>query len=327
MNLTLALPALNWGDETSLPPLDVPALNQLLRFGRFSAAPQSSAAFFADYLWQGSLLALAKQALSIPAEQPAVFASPVWQQMGMHRMSMLGGSEIGISAEEAAELCGGLNQFYADEGWRFQVYRPDLWLLCLPETADWQAEPVLDVLGEVDGTMRAQGDGSRAWLSAQTEIQMWLHNHALNAARTAAGQPAINGVWLWRDGVGTTANTPLLASDSAWADAYSGSRVDAPYDYAAWYAIAAEQGSDSGVIFLDDLLPAAHTADVWAYQQTLQAWDERFFAPIWQDLRSGRLKQFTLATDGAEGGRLQLSAKAGRAFWKRQRAFQGKLGG
>ena len=81
------------------------------------------------------------------------------------------------------------------------------------------------------------------------------------------------------------------------------------------------------MIFLDDLLPAAHTADVWAYQQTLQAWDERFFAPIWQDLRSGRLKQFTLATDGAEGGRLHLSAKAGRAFWKRQREFQGKLGG
>ena len=327
MNLTLALPALNWGDETRLPPLDVPALNQLLRFGRFSAAPQSSAAFFADYLWQGSLLALTKQALSIPAEQPAVFASPVWQQMGMHRMSMLGGSEIGISAAEAAELCEGLNQFYADDGWRFQVYRPDLWLLCLPETADWQAEPVLDVLGEVDGTMRAQGDGSRAWLSAQTEIQMWLHNHALNAARTAAGQPAINGVWLWRDLVGTQTNTPLLASDSAWADAYPGARADAPYDDAAWCAIAAEQGADSGVIFLDDLLPAAHTADVWAYQQTLQAWDKRFFAPIWQDLRSGRLKQFTLATDGAEGGRLQLSAKAGRAFWKRQREFQGKLGG
>lgn len=326
MNLTLAVPALNWGDETRLPQLAVPGLNQLMRFGRFTAAPRSAAGFFAAYLWQGSLLALAKQALALPDDQPAVFASPVWQQMGMHRMSMLGASEIGITAGEAAELCGGLTRFYADIGWRFLAYRPDLWLLVLPQEADWQAEPLHNVLGEVDGTMRAEGVGSRSWLSAQTEIQMWLHNHALNTVRTAAGQPAVNGVWLWRDLTGTLTDTPPLACDSTWADAYPGVRTDAPYDYAAWRAMAADEGADGGVIFLDDLLTAAHTGDAWAYQETLQAWDGRFFTPVWQELRNGRLKNFVLSTDGADGGDLRLSAKAGRAFWKRQCVFQGKLG-
>lgn len=324
MHLTLALPALNQEQSEHLPPLSTPALNELLRFGTFTPHPCSASAFSASLLWRGSLLTHAKQTLGIPQERAAAFASPVWQQMGMQSVSMLGGTDLGISRQQADAFCTGLNGFYADAGWRFYVYRPDLWLLTLPSPPDWQAPCILDVLGPLDGSARAEGTDAAQWLRYQTEIQMWLHACPVNTERTAQQQPAINGIWLWQDLNGMQTEFPPLYTDSAWAAAYSGSTTDLPHDFAAWQRAVAEQPfSDRHLIFSENLTGTRQTADVWTYKQTLETWDERFFAPLWQALKQGSLQSFTLATDGGSGGTLTVKAKAGRAFWKRKRDFQG----
>ena len=326
IKLTLALPALEFPNTAALPPLEVPALNQLLRFGTFEIKPQLRSAFYGDYLWQGSLLAHAKAAIGVAATQPAVLVSPVWQQIGMHHMNMLGGQDIQITTAEAQQFCQGLSEFYAEEGWRFVMVRADLWLAMLPETPQWQAAPVWDVLGQVDGTMRAEGADSNAWLQKQTEIQMWLHGHALNAERVAAGLPAVNGVWLWRDAAGA-AEREVLGSDSAAAQFYPGRRLDQGYDFAAWREILREQGCDGvdSVLFIEDLALAHHTSDAWAYQRTLMQLEERWFVPVWQALQSGDLKTFVLASDGNHGGAWKLGAKPQWRFWKKRRLFSGSF--
>ncbi|UOO81825.1 hypothetical protein LVJ83_13100 [Uruburuella testudinis] len=328
MNLTLALPGLNHSDGTPLPLPDLPAFNQMLRFGTLIRKPLPASAFLARYLWRGSLLASAKQQLGMPAERAAVLASPVWQQMGMNHMDMLGGADIGIGLDEAEQWCRGLSSFYREEGWCFEALRADLWLVGLPAAPDWQVPPLPDVLGRADGSVRAQGRDSREWLQKQTEIQMWLHSHPLNHSRTAAGVPAVNGVWLWQDLEGGQTEAPLLACDSPWAQFYPGKRCDAPYDFAAWQHLAAEAGVVSdGLIWLDDLQACAHTGDTGAYVQTLQDWETRWFAPLWQALKSGRLNRLKVVTDGDNGGELCLKAKAGRAFWKPKRRFAGQMTG
>ena len=324
MKLTFALPALNWHDPQQLPPLHTPAFNQCCRFGRFVPQASNPSAFFARYLWQGSLREQALATLGLPAHTPALFASPLWQQMGMHQMATLSGNEIGISEAEATELCQGLTSFYAAEGWRVYPYRADLWLITLPALPHWSASPVLDILGQVDGTMRAEGQDERLWLSWQTEMQMWLHNHAVNQARQHRQVPPINGVWLWQDCVGEQKANVLTVSNSVWANAHC---IDAPYDWAAWQTLLAEHSHavHHAVIFLDDLLTARHTADVWAYQTLLQQWEERFFAPAWHSLTTGQLSQLNLASDGAQGGVLHIHAKAHWAFWKKKQSFRGSL--
>ncbi|EGZ51073.1 hypothetical protein HMPREF9370_0332 [Neisseria wadsworthii 9715] len=324
MELTIALPALNQNNPAQMPSLHTPVLNELLRFGTLTHRPTVASSFFASFLWQGSLITHAKQALGIAPQQNAVFASPVWQQMGMHNASMLGGAGLGISAQQAEDFCRGLNHFYADSDWHFHVYRPDLWLVETPDQPDWQVPCILDVLGSLDGATRAEGADSIQWMRYETEIQMWLHSCSINTERTAQGQPSVNGIWLWSDLIGTQTFAAPLATDNEWAQAHTGPKFDAPYDYAAWQNLAAEAPvSDRHLIFLDDLADTAHTGDVWTYKHTLEAWDERFFAPAWQALKQGRLKQLTLATDGPAGGTLNIKAKAGRAFWKRKRNFQG----
>ncbi len=68
-------------------------------------------------------------------------------------------------------------------------------------------------------------------------------------------------------------------------------------------------------------LAAAHTTDdIWAYRETLLAWEARFFAPAWQALQQGLLKSLCISADGSQGGMLQRDkAKAGRAFSKRKK--------
>lgn len=328
MYLTLALPALNFNSSEQIPTLCLPSLNKMLRFGRYIATPLRPSEFYGRLLWNGSLLEQTKRHLHIAREQAAVFASPVWQQMGMHHMDMLGGTDIQVQAQEAAELCEGLNAFLKDDGWHFYALRPDLWLVTLPSPPLWQTEPVLDVLGQIDGTVRAEGAGSGAWLQKQTEIQMWLHAHPVNSARVAAKAPAINGVWLWQDIEGRQTHPPLLACDSPWAQFYPGKAVDAPFDFAAWENIKQETGSmvSDGLIFLDDLQVTHHTADAWAYKEILEKWEHCWFEPLWQALQEGRLKELNIITDGEHGGRLNIKSKAGRAFWKRKKTFAGQLG-
>ena len=329
MNLTLALCGLNHPAAAPLPPLGLTALDQMLRFGRFTPQPLPLSAFYARHLWRGSLLALAKRHLGVAEGQAAVLASPVWQRMGMNHVDMLNASDIGVEALETERFCFDLSAFYQDEGWRFLPLRADLWLVCVPEMPDWQVPPLPDVLGAADGSQRAQGRDSGQWLQKQTEIQMWLHSHPLNSARKAAGQPEVNGVWLWQDLDGSVAEAPLLATDNPWAQFYPGEKLDAPYDFAAWQTLSAEQPQprSDGLIWLDDLAASAHTGDTGAYVQALQSLETRWFAPLWQALRSGRLNSLRILTDGEYGGELRLSSKPQRAFWKRKRVFQGLLGG
>ncbi|WP_232507450.1 hypothetical protein [Neisseria weixii] len=80
--------------------------------------------------------------------------------------------------------------------------------------------------------------------------------------------------------------------------------------------------SDS-LIFLDNLVVTGQTGDVFAYQEILQNWENRWFSPLWQALQSGRLKQLTIATDGENGGELVMTSKSKWAFWKANKNFNG----
>ncbi|KLT73043.1 hypothetical protein PL75_05040 [Neisseria arctica] len=328
MHLTLALPALCRDGLENAGGLDLPALNSLLRFGKFTAHSALPSEFYAKYLWRGSLLTAAKQSLGLDVGQAAVFASPVWQQMGMHHMDMLGGGAVGISEAESAELIADLNAFYQADGWCFYALRPDWWLLTLPQEPDWCVAPLPDALGQNDGTVRAEGKDAAQWLQMQTEMQMLLHNHALNNVRAREGLPAINGVWLWQDLAGALPpEYPLLGSDSMWAQFYPGQRLDAPYDLQAWFAYLDEQpvAASHSVLFLDDLSAMRDTGDIWSYQNLLLEWEQRFFAPAYAALQTGRLKSLQIATDGVYGGVLSVAAKPGWAFWKRKKIFSGRL--
>ncbi len=317
---SLHIPHLNWPYPEPLPPLHTPGLNRLLRFGRYQARPQTGAAYCFEQLGIG---------LGSLYHEPYAFASPVWQQAGMHSVQLLGAAALVVQPDEAEVLCHGLNALYEQDGWRFAPLHPDLWTVCLPRPADWGAPCVLDALGQADGTQRPQGRQQTQWLQRQTEIQMWLHSHPVNTERQANGRPPINGLWLWDMLPDTPPPAPpaLLGSDSLWAQYSRTVTTAAPYDWAAWQAVAAEAAVPLAqtALFLDDLSLAVSAADAYSYAECLQQWDARFFTPLWQALQQGSLSQLRLSTDGEHGGECRVEGKTGWQFWRRKKVFAGRL--
>lgn len=318
---TLFLPGLNWPQPEELPGLHTPALNRLLRFGRFQAAPAAPADFCFAHL--------GVQLNHLFAE-PYAFASPLHQQLGLHS-AQLQSSGLAIRPEEAEVLCHGLNAFCGEDGWQFAPLSPELWSIRLPRPAAWQAPCILNIAGQHADLPQAVGPQRRQWLQRQTEIQMWLHEHPVNQRRQAEGKLPVNALWLWDEMPNTHAEPPaLIGSNSPWA-AYSRSPQvrPAPNSFPDWQATAAKYQTpiEHSALYLDALQQAAELGNSHAYTHTLQQWDEQFFAPLWHALQHKHLPAARLLTDGEHGGSLEIRARSGWAFWKPKRRFSGRLDG
>ena len=307
---TLILPGLLRENAAQLPLPPTPALNHLLRFGRFAGEAAERGEMLGR--WLGA-------AFDLPANQ--AYASPVCQRTGMNSIMQHGGAMLGIGAEEAEQWCRGLNEFFAGDA-EFAVLRPDLWLLTLPEAVCWQAPPLWQAEGLIDGSARAQGENARQWLSMQTEIQMWLHAHPLNSGR---GIP-VNAVWLWTPPAlpAPAEAFELVGSSNPWRSHSTLNSADEPQDFAAWQQQCRNASADinRSALWLDAL--NAGSDDPARYLDILAAWEKDFFAPAWDALKTGSLKGLRLVCDGLAGGILTVPPKPQFAFWKRRRTFKGE---
>lgn len=309
---TLILPALLREPHETLPELHTPALNQLLRYARIQPTASSRMQLYQSYLCD-----------QLGQPENIIYASPVWQQMGMNTASQIPAEHLPLTHSEAAIWCHELNQFYRGE-YAFTPIRPDLWTLALPSPPTWHAASILDLASQLDGSQTASGSDIRPWLALSTELQMWLHNHPRNAARQQNQLPPINGIWLWNAPAAVPFQAAsLIASNSAWAAHSSQATTEQPENYAAWQRTCAQRQIPLAHthIFADDFLPSQQTGDIWAYQTQLAVWEQNWFEPLRQDLLSGCLKGLRIVCEQAQ---CTIGSKPQRAFWKRKRRFDGK---
>lgn len=309
---TLILPALLREPHETLPELHTPALNQLLRYARIQPTASSRMQLYQSYLCD-----------QLGQPENIIYASPVWQQMGMNTASQIPAEHLPLTHSEAAIWCHELNQFYRGE-YAFTPIRPDLWTLALPSPPTWHAPGILDLASQLDGSQTAEGGDIHPWLALSTELQMWLHNHPHNAARQQNQLPPINGIWLWNPPAATDFQAAaLIGSNSAWAAHSSQATTGQPENYAAWQRTCAQRQIPLAHtrIFADDFLPSQQTGDLWAYQALLAAWEQNWFEPLRQDLFSGCLKGLRIVCEQAQ---CTIGSKPQRAFWKRKRRFDGK---
>ena len=309
---TLILPALLREPHETLPELHTPALNQLLRYARVQPTAYSRMQLYQTYLCD-----------QLGQPENIIYASPVWQQMGMNTASQIPAEHLPLTHSEATIWCNELNQFYHGE-YLFTPIRPDLWTLALPSPPTWHAASILDLASQLDGSQSASGSDIRPWLALSTELQMWLHNHPRNAARQQNQLPPINGIWLSNAPAAVPFQAAsLIASNSAWAAHSSQATTEQPENYAAWQRTCAQRQIPLAHthIFADDFLPSQQTGDIWAYQTQLAVWEQNWFEPLRQDLLSGCLKGLRIVCEQAQ---CTIGSKPQRAFWKRKRRFDGK---
>lgn len=227
-------------------------------------------------------------------------ADPVWLRPDINGVRLMAhGQALGLDAEDAAELLPALRPLFGDAGFELDAPHPARWYLRLPKETKIPAfsDPG-DALGEDIFEHLDTSPEARRWRSLESEAQVTLHNHPLNARRAARGQAPVNALWFWGGG-----RLPVATGD-AGATCYSGD------DTARALATIGGEGLE---------LPERFTGAAGVYDlegtRDLQ-WIERdWLAPALDSLRAGRAGGVCL--DDGDGWRLLLRRGHLLRFWRR----------
>src|SRR3989449_712622 len=138
----------------------------------------------------GALTALAGN--RDPGEERWVRADPVHLRLMRDRLILVPASACGLSREEAEALCGAWNEPFAG---RLDILpvQPQRWSARLQMELEVSASSPFDLAGR---ELQAPQPGD----AVLNEAQMVLHEHPVNEAREARGEPAVNSLWLWGAG-------------------------------------------------------------------------------------------------------------------------------
>ena len=206
MNASVAHPLELW-----LPALDRfdpahPLRRWLARSDRIEDGPQGYLDGLAAYFDCGAasmpVAALTRELLAGDAGDATwLCADPSWVQPDMTGVRLLACGRMQLQPDEAVEFADALRPVFEEAGLRLEVSTPDGWHVRLP--ADLEL-PLFDTpeqaLGEDLYQHLPQGAEGRRWRVLLNDVQVVLHQHPRNVARSAAGRPPVNSLWLWGAG-------------------------------------------------------------------------------------------------------------------------------
>jgi hypothetical protein len=135
-----------------------------------------------------------------PPQNYVLRADPVHLKADRDCLYLLGYESLEVSREEANKLAEEINRLYSDEGWSLKIGSPHRWYICAEKMPLIETDPLTQVFGKNIANYLPRGREEKKWRIVLTELQMLLHNSAVNLQRATNRQLAINSVWLWGEG-------------------------------------------------------------------------------------------------------------------------------
>jgi hypothetical protein len=255
-----------------------------------------------------------------PADGYWMRADPVHLAIGSERVTLTPATELGIALEEAESLGATLNQHFGN-GFTLRALHPERWCLrAVRELALDAPSPAELARG---GGILPQGAEARRAHALMNEIQMVLHDHPVNLQREQRGAPVINSVWLWGAGRlprGARGPWQSVMSDNPVAlglACLAGVRRGAlPQTGAQWLERTPQDGCHLCV--LDALHAARAMDDEESGPRQLETLEQRWFAPLLEALRQGRIGMVSVRIPDA-GESWETTRADLRRFWRRAR--------
>ena len=254
-------------------------------------------------------------------------ADPVHLRVLRDRLIVVPPAAFPLSRPEADALVEALNHHFG-ERLVVQVLEPGRWCARLDLQLAFHASSPLDAAGrDVELAMRAGGEAGKRWAALLNEAQMLLHEHPINAAREAHGEPAVNSLWLW--GIGTTPRVPASRWRSVSADdpvalglgRLSGARTrPLPEGAVAWLQDSPPEGRH--LVLLDALRAPLALGQSAAYTECIEALEKLWFGPLLAALRAGRVGMVTVHVPDSLGASFETIRGDLRRFWRRPRPLE-----
>lgn len=329
MQLTLVIPGLVWPAEShrnAARDLALPALASLLGRGtpRWET-PQLLEDWLAErFAVQGeerpwAALRLAGEGID-PGDDEWICVDPVHLRFARDVLVLGDAAELGVAADEAAQLVAALNRHFPEVG-EFRATEPRRWYLRLAATAQLLTRSPARALGRKVDAQLPEGLDAREWRRLINEAQMLLHAHPVNEAREAAGRPTINSIWPWGSGRlprrGNATGVLLAADPLARGAAQAAGARAAPLPPRFDPGVEA-RGELAAV--LDELAEPALYQDASTWRAALVRLERDWFAPVLERLYSGRIQQLALVVPG-DGPRLTVDIRPQDRWrlWRRPR--------
>jgi len=308
-----------------------PALDVLVSRSRTATAPRTLAATLTGLLPlapdPGASLAVAALTwLADTGEYPDRYllrADPVHVRADQACLRLFDTATFSLGAEEAAALVATFNEYYRKEGWQLRAPNPQRWYLVPPRALDPGTREPGEIGGQDIREYLPSGPDSRTWRTLLNEVQMLFHDHPVNVARQARGEPPVNSIWPWGGGVlpgraeaaavRVVGDDPLLVGLSRLAGC---ERHDLPV---AATELPESAAKGTCVVLLDVLAGAARYGDVEAWIDGIEALEQDWFAPVRERLASRALD--TLEIYPVNGRCHRLDQRRLRYLWKRPRPF------
>ncbi len=231
-------------------------------------------------------------------------ATPVHLVAGMSDVALPSDGILVIDRLEADTLAAEFNLMFGDGGARL-IRVLDHGLVCaLDAPLEIETTSPEEALGSNVWAHQPRGKGSAQLKRLASEIEMWLFDHEVNAARRARGLPVISGLWFWGGGPGD-AMLPMVAGWTAGEDA-----LFAAFDRRTRYPLVRERSAGECAAATSGVMVAADWPGSAAWEETEKQW----LVPALEDLEAGRLSRIEIS---AAATAFQISARGLRRFWRR----------
>jgi hypothetical protein len=134
---------------------------------------------------------------SVGSVPNAWLATPVHLVAGIDTVRVHPAGLLELDAAEQQALASDFATVFHDSGWVLQATGRRELLLCSAAPHCAHSSDPARWLGADPGQGVATGADARALRRLASELEMWLHEHAVNRARSARGQLTVSGLWLW----------------------------------------------------------------------------------------------------------------------------------
>jgi hypothetical protein len=248
-------------------------------------------------------------------------ADPVHLRLYQERIVLADASAFDLATDEAQDLIAALNGEFADIG-EFHAASARRWYLRLKQPVDHPVEPLSAVAGRrVAGELNGSALPLTRWLN---EVQMFLHGHPVNTQREAAGQPAVNSLWLWGGGSLPGNMAPGFSSvfsNDPLATGLARAAGLAAHEHPASLAALPANAGTQPLVVLDQLLPPVSGEDGAGWRSALEQLDTDWFTPLRKNLGK-RVDRVSLIAPTVYGElRYTLTAGDRWKVWKSGKAI------
>jgi hypothetical protein len=297
----------------------LPALEHASRFGTRSALQGGWRDWLARWLGREDLVgvppavvaARAMKQLPSAAASSAWIATPVNMIAGLTTVHVDHRSILRPALPELEHFATDFEKVFSDSGFSLQALPSGDFLMRGPSMPDIVThEPARWVLTGVAESLPS-GAGAATLRRLGAEIEMWLHEHPLNATRVRRGEAPVTALWVWGGGEAVASVRPSSRAETGGPEASGHTRAGSPQAFGSdpflaglWqldtethpasaaqlrdifsYPPARRAAALTGrVVVVTELVEMLHSNPRWTVLDALAEIDRRWVAPALQAL-------------------------------------------